>query len=565
MHAFTGMNPGDFVPDLLVAMTSTYLNPFKFNRFARNVLGPDHYASGKGALRSAFGDVMMTFLKQGWNDLSKHLYPVEEGYGRTDALGRIANTVFGDHISPANYRVGNAPVNFPPVWDIWKFDWVQYGASVRHPLARNVGEGMGVGSVYRLVDNYGLPVPEAERYQASTMMDNLYHIEKTLWYLQPPKWPDNLLGKIDCQRAIYGKTLFRQYCVRCHGPRLSEANALAVDAPCKTPDTQWIMAVLKATDIGTDPQAANNFANNRLDLTPTGLTAADVRRLREPLLREQLNRELALLKPGSDERLKAESAGEAAIQQQLAQSDMRQVSIGFGLNYFGLLIREQYRNDPRNPPAAAYPPERGPDDGYFGEIDIPQQPPAYKARPLAGIWATPPFLHNGSVPNLYQLLSPGEKRDAKFLVGTKDFDSQRVGYVLKPLTERGFVMDTSIPGNSNHGHEFRGAGGPVAPPSTGAACITGDDTRPLAARQIEPPKNGVLGPELTDDQRWAIIEYLKIHRDNPGAGEFPDYCYCQGTAPPKEPEVTIPKCGAGAAAGTEAHKAMAPAAGGIYR
>jgi hypothetical protein len=301
MHAFTDMNPGDFLPDLLLAMTATYINPFKFNRFARNVLGPEHYASGKSALRSAFGEVLTTFLKQGWNDKIRHLYPVAEGYGRTDAIGRIANTVFGDHISPANYRPGNAPVNYPPVWDIWKFDWVQYGASVRHPLARNVGEGMGVGTTYHLVDQFGRPIPASQRYQASTLIENLYQIEKTLWYLEPPRWPDALLGKIDCQRAIYGKTLFRQYCVRCHGPRLPDAATLAIDAPCKTRDTHWIMAVLKATDIGTDPTAAENFAGREVDLTPTGLTAADVRRLREPLMQEDANRRLALLQPGSDQ------------------------------------------------------------------------------------------------------------------------------------------------------------------------------------------------------------------------------------------------------------------------
>jgi hypothetical protein len=239
---------------------------------------------------------------------------------------------------------------------------------------------------------------------------------------------------------------------------------------------------------------------------------------------------------------------------------MRSVSIGFGLNYFGLLIREQYRKDSGNVQATTYPPERGPDDGYFGEIDIPQEPPSYKARPLAGIWATPPFLHNGSVPNLYQLLLPVEKRDTKFLVGTKEFDARRVGYVLKPLTERGFIMDTSIAGNSNHGHEFRGTAGPKAQPPTGAACYAGDDTKPVVAKQIEPPKDGVLGPELTDDQRFAIIEYLKIHRDDPGAGEFPDYCYCKGVSPPKAVEVTIPKCGTGAAAGPAQYKAMAPPA-----
>ena len=45
-------------------------------------------------------------------------------------------------------RIGNAPVNYPPVWNIWKFDWVQYNASVSQPMARNIGESMGTGAKY---------------------------------------------------------------------------------------------------------------------------------------------------------------------------------------------------------------------------------------------------------------------------------------------------------------------------------------------------------------------------------------------------------------------------------
>ena len=42
-------------------------------------------------------------------------------------------------------------------------------------------------------------------------------------------------------------------------------------------------------------------------------------------------------------------------------------------------------------------------------------PLAYKARPLNGIWATPPYLHNASVPNIYALLSPVSERPTNFL------------------------------------------------------------------------------------------------------------------------------------------------------
>ncbi len=43
-----------------------------------------------------------------------------------------------------------------------------------------------------------------------------------------------------------------------------------------------------------------------------------------------------------------------------------------------------------------------------------------------GVWATPPFLHNGSVPNLYEMLLPAEKRTKKFYIG-REFDPIKVG------------------------------------------------------------------------------------------------------------------------------------------
>src|SRR3954453_8304700 len=77
----------------------------------------------------------------------------------------------------------------------------------------------------------------------------------------------------------------------------------------------------------------------------------------------------------------------------------------------------------------------------------------YKARPLNGIWAVAPYLHNGSVPNLYTLLSPQE-RPGKFWLGSRDFDPVKVGYNPAEL-KGGYEFDVTKPGNSNCGHEFQ--------------------------------------------------------------------------------------------------------------
>ncbi|MBE1285293.1 MAG: hypothetical protein GJ676_18415 [Rhodobacteraceae bacterium] len=97
----------------------------------------------------------------------------------------------------------------------------------------------------------------------------------------------------------------------------------------------------------------------------------------------------------------------------------------------------------------------------------------YKARTLNGIWATAPYLHNGSVPSLYHLLSPPEERPSTWRYGGWEFDPKHVGLEEFDGPD-GFVLDTSKPGNRNTGHDSR-----------------------------------IFGKVFTEDERWALIEYLK--------------------------------------------------------
>jgi hypothetical protein len=104
------------------------------------------------------------------------------------------------------------------MWNIWKFNWEQYGASVSQPMARNLGEALGVGAVFSLVDDYGRPIPMKDRYRTSVSFDNLLRIESTIQKLSPPTWPEDLLGKIDQDSAKRGEALFQQHCVRVMAP-----------------------------------------------------------------------------------------------------------------------------------------------------------------------------------------------------------------------------------------------------------------------------------------------------------------------------------------------------------
>ena len=77
----------------------------------------------------------------------------------------------------------------------------------------------------------------------------------------------------------------------------------------------------------------------------------------------------------------------------------------------------------------------------------------YAARPLAAIWATAPYLHNGSVPTLDDLLKPAKDRPKTFYVGSREYDPQKLGYV-RHVEAKEDNFDTSKPGNQNIGHEY---------------------------------------------------------------------------------------------------------------
>lgn len=103
----------------------------------------------------------------------------------------------------------------------------------------------------------------------------------------------------------------------------------------------------------------------------------------------------------------------------------------------------------------------------------------YANLPLDGVWLRAPYLHNGSVPTLWDLLNPQAKRPPFFYRGSDEYDWEKLGFKSEsPTAPNGtmyFRYETRrVPGNSNKGHE-----GPE------------------------------YGTDLSDDQKWALIEYLK--------------------------------------------------------
>ncbi|MGK8436600.1 di-heme-cytochrome C peroxidase [Ectopseudomonas hydrolytica] len=432
---------GGFGQALGMSMAFTYYNPLKFRRFAQEVLG-DRYAQDRDRLRQDFKQVLDRLLATAANDWHRGLYPTEEGFGRTDAFGRIANTVFGDALDESNYRIANAPVSYPHLWDIWKFDWVQWNGSAMQPMARNVGEALGVGASLHLLDEHGRGVAEADRYASSVRLHDLYTLEETLKQLQPPQWPEAIFGKIDLPLASRGKALYSENCAYCHAPNPKPREQRL--APARDPE--WKMRIVPTDIVGTDPTTADNIADHRFDISRLGWTRAELSRLDVQLFGASLD-----------------------------EVDFKSISSAKALAYITAYVENRAYQD-----AGISPRQRWRMDGYGLSIGV-QEKRGYKARPLDGIWATPPFLHNGSVANLFELLSPVYERQTRFWVGNFEFDPVRVGYRSEAFPG-GFLFDTRVTGNGNGGHEFR------------------DGCR----------QQGVIGRALAPDERLAVIEYLKV-------------------------------------------------------
>ena len=69
------------------------------------------------------------------------------------------------------------------------------------------------------------------------------------------------------------------------------------------------------------------------------------------------------------------------------------------------------------------------------------------------IWATAPYLHNGSVPTLDDLLKPAKERPRTFYVGSREYDPVKLGYVTH-VAGKDDNFDTSKGSNSKEGHEY---------------------------------------------------------------------------------------------------------------
>ncbi|MFC7738198.1 di-heme-cytochrome C peroxidase [Roseomonas sp. GCM10028921] len=441
------------IESFILALAQTSAKPDKWNRFAARVLGAENTPANRTMLEKAFGQLASWHATQ----LRMNHTPLRYGFGRLDAFGHIFNKValVADPVN-ATPNPSDAPVSYPYLWNIHQLGHVQYNAIVenspiRSPisggtfdigaLGRNTGEVIGV-----FADVVARRAPGLDGFASSVDVDSLTALEQRLMRLEPPKWPAHF-PPIDEGLAAEGKRLFQANCGSCHLP--------LADLTTRVPDRISTFNSASAPDEtdpargkppGTDPwMACNAYTYRSASGVMEGLPAAYIS---GPPLEQEAN---------LSDMLKTTVAGA------LVGAKVQVIRSALATFLFG---DRPPRVVTAPPPVAAAPapapraidPRQARLDRCMRERSVLL---AYKARPLTGIWATAPYLHNGSVPTLYQLLLPPDQRVTAFRVGTREFNPRHVGYVTDAAapgnTQTFSVRDADgrpIPGNSNAGHDY---------------------------------------------------------------------------------------------------------------
>lgn len=513
-----------FMIDLAAALYATLEDTEKRDRFVTNVLQRGHYHNTDDILADLkkYAQRIKTYtIINTPRDTQRPL--TRYGYARLDAFGRIYNRVL-EHIMSAQqmrellaellspdelaqvmigiesvlsnsdrdhliertqtyltgkqsiqlrnkiYNPADAPVSYPFLWDVPQHDYIQWNGRVDNsglgPMARNAGQLIGVFGTLDWQEKDGFTLASVLGgqgfgskhidFQSSIDIRNLRRVENHLRKLKSPQWPGHILPEIDKTRMTRGAELFSRYCAVCH---------TQIDRT--DPDRRVVAKMIAVSSVGTDSKMAQNaiaftgysgILRNQYVSVSTG-----------NILLQQQAPAVALLTAATRNVVTTPDRDKWLVRRWLERS------FDFAYTFFDNEVQPSLKNGNYMPDTTIQP---------FASAM------AYKARPLNGIWATAPYLHNGSIPSLYDLLLPkrkpddpaeGEYRPDEFMVGSREFDPDKVGF--KSTGYDGFLFRTSIWGNHNSGHEY-------------------------ASGRTQLP-DGTLLPALTKEQRLDLLEYLK--------------------------------------------------------
>jgi len=430
-----------FLTDLDTAVNTVLTDPKAFSDFAQAVLGPSPSPSKQATLRNEVNAWHLPY-----HTLMDRALPEKPwGPARLDAVSMIFNRLTGLDIGPPptymipdNIKRADAPARYPFLWNAAIQDYTQWPGFAKNGddtlgLARNLGEVYGVFGIFHPKKGL-LGIDYLANNSAN--FQGLNALEDLIRKLGPPKWP----WAVDQALASEGKTIFdrktdQDGCVDCHGIKPGEP---------RSGQQTWATPI---QDVGTDSREYNLLAGT----VQTGVLNGAIIPLTFPVKRIQpTDTAFSVL---------AVSVLGAIIQH----------SVPIGLQAKSLDDAERARSMSR--------PETEDLKGAFRAPRAAAAPPppfAYESRVLEGIWAAAPYLHNGSVPTLAELLKPVAERVTAFKIGPA-YDPVNIGLAIDQ-TKFNYTLETTDcsdrnSGDSRCGHEF--------------------------------------GTELSPDEKKATLEYLK--------------------------------------------------------
>jgi hypothetical protein len=464
-----------FLSDLDVAVGKIVNDEAAFQAFAASVFAP---ATADADDVTELRDELKLWYKR-YNTLMDRALPKPPaqpwGPARLDAVGMIFNRLTGLDVGPApdfiiaeNIKVADAPARYPFLWNAAIQDKTQWPGFAENgddvlALARNVGQVLGVFGVFE-PKREGLLVNFLNN--SSVNFDGLSKLEELVKRIPPPKWP----WSFDEQLAIKGKEVFDRStaaggCNDCHGikpgkRRLFNFSTWATPVQNVGTDTREYDILAWTAKTGALRGAFIPAVTSPLKETDTAFNI-----LRVSVLGSILEHAVAGGFVESARTAKRELPGRLID---------RVGNLAAGLGDGKLRIPPHLRElrDVYNVPGSIPQEMRGAET-QRAEAESSTKG-AYESRVMQGIWAAAPYLHNGSVPTLADLLKPAAQRSASFKIGPA-YDREKIGLAVDQPASN-FILQTTDcsdlnSGNSRCGHEF--------------------------------------GTTLSDDDKKALLEYLK--------------------------------------------------------
>jgi hypothetical protein len=414
------------------------LELFAVIRAAKEQRDPTHPTSGFGRLDAFDGTRNFLFTRLRKSDASGAFEVNKTNMVKLDAPVKFP-PLWSRKARPPEpveaYR--DQPQRFPPVWGFKDYDWVEWTIDTDTVMERNVTETLGAGASV-ILD----PRRTASLFENSIPVRNMHELEWLAYYIDPPRWPTVTFGEIKPDLAAAGERIFRNQCAGCHeygDDRRTSTGLLRLRG-------------MRPEDVGTDPTATLRIScpvpdTGALMIPRRSYTAEDAALLKD----------CAGVKAGT-----AFTGNSFARTVQAAVDSIKQKAYAAA----GIAAAQQQTMEDLD--------RRG--RVTWRDTLLDTKPPygPYAARPLYGIWAATPYLHNGSVPTLYDLLLPPEQRPKKFALGGREYDSVKLGFMVSTsCDQQDCVVDTTRTGDGNGGH--------------------------------------LWGTDLSEPDRMALLEYLKTY------------------------------------------------------